>query len=200
MSEIANSSLDTKQYKRSSSNIYTSFRTFNRYHSTSSTYSSEILKNHLLDLYGDETPQLEKQALMRKTGFSQSNCSDISTKNLLMYMVLTVWNLNQRRLLEDSKVQNSFQIVMVLRLKCALTKHMTTLKEFANFSARTRSQTGHELIRDMSALRMDVTTRFSNMAGTLKVGDDWTAPTKTIEKLSAIKIKEIDADGKSRML
>jgi hypothetical protein len=30
----------------------------------------------------------------------------------------------------------------------------------------------------MSALRMDVTTRFSNMAGTLKVGDDWTAPTK----------------------
>jgi hypothetical protein len=23
---------------------------------------------------------------------------------------------------------------------------------------------------------MDVTTRFSNMAGTLKTGDDWTAP------------------------
>jgi hypothetical protein len=34
------------------------------------------------------------------------------------------------------------------------------------------------------------------MAGTLKVGDDWTAPTKTIENFSAIKIKEIDADGK----
>jgi hypothetical protein len=28
---------------------------------------------------------------------------------------------------------------------------------------------------------MDVTTRFSNMAGTLK-GDDWTAPTKIREK------------------
>jgi hypothetical protein len=31
----------------------------------------------------------------------------------------------------------------------------------------------------MSALRMDVT--FSNMAGTLKTGDDWT-PTKITEK------------------
>jgi hypothetical protein len=29
---------------------------------------------------------------------------------------------------------------------------------------------------------MDVTTRFSNMAGTLKTGDDWTAPTKITEK------------------
>jgi hypothetical protein len=48
----------------------------------------------------------------------------------------------------------------------------------------------------MSALRMDVTTRFSNMAGTLKTGDDWTAPTKIRENFSAIKIKEIDADGK----
>jgi hypothetical protein len=73
-------------------------------------------------------------------------------------------------------------------------------KEFANFQLGQyqRSQTGHELIReDMSALRMDVTTRFSNMAGTLKTGDDWTAPTKDYrENFSAIKIKEIDADGK----
>jgi hypothetical protein len=47
---------------------------------------------------------------------------------------------------------------------------MTTLKkEFANFQLGQyqRSLTGHELIRD-DALRMDVTTRFSNMAGTLK--------------------------------
>jgi hypothetical protein len=37
---------------------------------------------------------LEKQALMlRRTGFSQGNCSDISTKNLLMSMVLTVWRI-----------------------------------------------------------------------------------------------------------
>jgi hypothetical protein len=58
-------------------------------------------------------------------------------------------------------------------------------KKFANFQLGQyqRSQTGHELIReDMSALRMDVTTRFSNMAGTLKTGDDWTAPTKITEK------------------
>jgi hypothetical protein len=48
----------------------------------------------------------------------------------------------------------------------------------------------------MSALRMDVTTRFSNMAGTLKTGDDWTAPKDYRENFSAIKIKEIDADGK----
>jgi hypothetical protein len=35
------------------------------------------------------------------------------------------------------------------------------------------------------------------MAGTLKTGDDWTAPTKDYrENFSAIKIKEIDADGK----
>jgi hypothetical protein len=86
--------------------------------------------------------------------------------------------------LKDSKVQNSFQIVTALKLKCALTKHTTTKKEFANFQLGQyqRSQTGHELIReDMSALRMDVTT-LSNMAGTLKTGDDWTAPTKITEK------------------
>jgi hypothetical protein len=41
--------------------------------------------------------------------------------------------------------------------------------------------------------------RFSNMAGTLKTGDDWTAPTKDYRE-NLIKIKEIDADGKSRML
>jgi hypothetical protein len=102
---------------------------------------------------------------------------------------------------KDSKVQNSFQIVTALKLKCALTKHTTTLKEF-NFQLGQyqRSQTGHELIRDMSALRMDVTTRFSNMAGTLKTGDDWTAPTKITENFSAIKIKEIDADKESYVI
>jgi hypothetical protein len=30
---------------------------------------------------------------------------------------------------KDSKVQNSFQIVTALKLKCALTKHTTTLKK-----------------------------------------------------------------------
>jgi hypothetical protein len=47
------------------------------------------------------------------------------------------------------KYKNSFQIVTALKLKCALTKHTTTLKEFANFQLGQyqRSQTGHELIR-----------------------------------------------------
>jgi hypothetical protein len=51
----------------------------------------------------------------------------------------------------------------------------------------------------MSALRMDVTTRFSNMAGTLKTGDDWTAPTKITENFSAIKIKEMMQTAKSML-
>jgi hypothetical protein len=41
---------------------------------------------------------------------------------------------------------------------------------------------------------MDVTTRFANI-GTLKTGDDWTAQ-RLQRNFSAIKIKEIDADGK----
>jgi hypothetical protein len=48
----------------------------------------------------------------------------------------------------------------------------------------------------MSALRMDVTTRFSNMAGTLKTGMTGLHLQKITENFSAIKIKEIDADGK----
>jgi hypothetical protein len=46
----------------------------------------------------------------------------------------------------------------------------------------------------MSALRMDVTTLA--IWQELKTGDDWTAPKKITENFSAIKIKEIDADGK----
>jgi hypothetical protein len=48
----------------------------------------------------------------------------------------------------------------------------------------------------MSALRMDVTTRFSNMAGTLKTGMTGLHLQRLQRKLFAIKIKEIDADGK----
>jgi hypothetical protein len=43
---------------------------------------------------------------------------------------------------------------------------------------------------------MDVTTRFSNMAGTLKTGMTGLHLQKITENFSAIKIKEIDADGK----
>jgi hypothetical protein len=45
---------------------------------------------------------------------------------------------------------------------------------------------------------MDVTTRFSNMAGTLKTG--MTGLQDYRENFSAIKIKEIDETAKSRML
>jgi hypothetical protein len=49
---------------------------------------------------------------------------------------------------KDSKVQNSFQIVTALKLKCALTKHTTTLKKSANFQLGQyqRSQTGTSLL------------------------------------------------------
>jgi hypothetical protein len=46
---------------------------------------------------------------------------------------------------------------------------------------------------------MDVTTRFSNMAGTLK--QEMTGqPTKITGKISAIKVKEIDADKESYVI
>jgi hypothetical protein len=64
-------------------------------------------------------------------------------------MVLTdLANLNQRRLLEDSKVQNSFQIVGS-EAKMRFDKHTTTKKSLHNFQLGQyqRSQTGHELIR-----------------------------------------------------
>jgi hypothetical protein len=54
---------------------------------------------------------------------------DISTKNLLMSMVLTDLANLKEDYWKDSKVQNSFQIVTALKLKCALTKHTTTLKK-----------------------------------------------------------------------
>jgi hypothetical protein len=80
----------------------------------------------------------------------------ISTKNLLMSMVLGFGEFKSKEdYWKDSKVQNSFQIVTALKLKCALTKHTTTLKKECQLSARTISKISnrHELIReDMSAL------------------------------------------------
>jgi hypothetical protein len=71
-------------------------------------------------------------------------------KNLLMSMVLTdLANLNQKKITGKTlKYKNSFQIVTALKLKCALTKHTTTLKEFANFQLGQyqRSQTGTSLL------------------------------------------------------
>jgi hypothetical protein len=65
---------------------------------------------------------------------------DISTKNLLMSMVLTDEFKSKEDYWKDSKVQNSFQIVTALKLKCALTKHTTTLKRVCQLSARTISK------------------------------------------------------------
>jgi hypothetical protein len=65
-----------------------------------------------------------------------------------------------------------------------------TLKQFQRRTSN--FQTAQQLIRqDMNT----ILTRFSNMAGTLKTGDDWTAPTKDYRE-NFCKIKEIDADGK----
>jgi hypothetical protein len=57
-------------------------------------------------------------------------------------------NLNQRRLLEDSKVQKQFSNSYGSEAKMRFDQ-TTTLKEFANFQLGQyqRSQTGHELIR-----------------------------------------------------
>jgi hypothetical protein len=93
-------------------------------------------------------------------------------------------NLNQEDYWKDSKVQKQFSNSYGSEAKMRFDQAYDNSKEFANFQLGQyqRSQTGHELIReDMSALRMDVTTRFSNMAGTLKT-DDWTAPTKDYRK------------------
>jgi hypothetical protein len=68
-----------------------------------------------------------------------------------MSMVLTdLANLNQKKITGKTLKYKKFQIVTALKLKCALTKHTTTLKEFANFQLGQyqRSQTGHELIRE----------------------------------------------------
>jgi hypothetical protein len=54
ISYVRNSKLFFRQVKIQQvwlSNIYTSIRPFNRYHSISSTYSSEDPENHLLDLW-----------------------------------------------------------------------------------------------------------------------------------------------------
>jgi hypothetical protein len=72
---------------------------------------------------------------------------------------------------KDSKVQKQFSNSYG-SAKMRFDQAYDNSKSFANFQLGQyqRSQTGHELIREhMSALRMDVTTRFSNMAGTQKM-------------------------------
>jgi hypothetical protein len=66
--------------------------------------------------------------------------------------------------LKDSKVQKQFSNSYGSEAKMRFDQAYDNSKEFANFQLGQyqRSQTGHELIReDMSALRMDVTTRLA---------------------------------------
>jgi hypothetical protein len=80
-------------------------------------------------------------------------------------------NLNQKKITGDSKVQKQFSNGSEAKMR--FDQAYDNSKRVCQLSARTISKISnrHELIReDMSALRMDVTTRFSNMAGTLKTG------------------------------
>jgi hypothetical protein len=77
---------------------------------------------------------LEKQALMLRR-LTRVTAPDISTKNLLMSMVLTdLANLNQEDYWKDSKVQNSFQIVTALKLKCFDQAYDNSKKSLPTFS------------------------------------------------------------------
>lgn len=73
-------------------------------------------------------------------------------------------------------------------------------KEFSAFQMGVyqRAQTGYELIRDdVTALRSNLVMRFSNIAGTVKQGRDWSDPTKDYrEAPTEIKFKTKDDSGK----
>jgi len=72
-------------------------------------------------------------------------------------------------------------------------------KEYSQFQLGNyeKSVSGYELVRDdLSSLRADATMRFTNMAGTVMQGLDWSNPTKDYrENFSEIKIRKTDADG-----
>jgi hypothetical protein len=84
----------------------------------------------------DENSAAGKAGVNAKEDWFLTRGSDISTKNLLMSMVLTdLANLNQKKITGKTlKYKNSFQIVTALKLKCALTKHTTTQKSLPTFS------------------------------------------------------------------
>ena len=72
-------------------------------------------------------------------------------------------------------------------------------KEFSKFQLGQyqRAQTGYELLRDdISSSRAEVTLRFTNMAGTIMQGEDWSAPTKDYrENFNFIKTRQVDDNG-----
>jgi hypothetical protein len=74
----------------------------------------------------DENSAAGKAGVNAKEDFSRVTAPDISTKNLLMYMVLTGLNLNQEDYWKDSKVQKQFSNSYGSELRCALTRHMIT--------------------------------------------------------------------------
>jgi hypothetical protein len=93
---------------------------------------------------------LEKQALMlRRTGFTRVTAPDISTKNLLMSMVLTVSEFKSKDYWKDSKVQKQFSNSYGSEAKMRFDQAYDNSKRVYNFQLGQyqRSQTGHELIR-----------------------------------------------------
>jgi hypothetical protein len=82
--------------------------------------------------------------------FHKSNCSDISTKNLLMSMVLTdLANLNQKKITEKTLKQKQFSNSYGSEAKMRFDQaYDNSKKRVCQLSARQyqRSQTGHELL------------------------------------------------------
>lgn len=127
---------------------------------------------------------------------------DLSTKNLFeLYGKEGFAEFkNKEDYWNNKKVQDIFSNTYGSEAKMRFDEaYDNSKKEYAKFQLGEyqRSQTGHELLRDdLSAMRFDATMRFSNMAGTMKQGMDWSAPTKDYrENFSAIKVKELDENG-----
>jgi hypothetical protein len=88
MSEIANSSLDTAVQENTtcgSSNIYTSIRPFNRYHSISSTYSSEDPEKPPVRPMVDENSAAGKAGVNARTGFTRVTARISALKSFDVY-------------------------------------------------------------------------------------------------------------------
>jgi hypothetical protein len=85
---------------------------------------------------------LEKQALMLEDWFLTRVTARISAlKSFDVYGTDGFGEFKSKKITGKTlKYKNSFQIVTALKLKCALTKHTTTLKRVCQLSARTISK------------------------------------------------------------
>jgi hypothetical protein len=175
MSEIANSSFDTAAQENTTVWLQSLHlhQAFNRQIASQAPIAPEDPEKPPVETYVDEILPLEKQALMlRRTGWP-SNCSG-HQKSFDVYGTDGFGEFKSKKITAETlKYKNSFQIVTALKLKGFDQAYDNSKKEFANFQLGTISKISnrHEFMKNMSALRMDVTRR-SNMAGTLKTGDD----------------------------